>query len=54
MSRKYVQEGKPRATNRSRVNAITVQCKVGSCWPNEDYHSEPIVVIHVELNLDFW
>jgi len=29
--RKCVHEGKPRATNRSRVNPITVQCKVGNC-----------------------
>ena len=27
--RKCVHEGKPRATNRSRFNQITVQCKVG-------------------------
>ena len=27
--RKCVHEGKPRATNRSRVNPIAVQCKVG-------------------------
>ena len=27
--RKCVHYGKPRATNRSRVNPITVQCKVG-------------------------
>jgi len=27
--RKCVHVGKPRATNRSRVNPITVQCKVG-------------------------
>ena len=29
--RKWVHEGKPRATNRLRVNPITVQCKVGNC-----------------------
>ena len=29
--RKCVHEGTPRATNRSRVNPITVQCKVGNC-----------------------
>ena len=29
--RKCVHEGKPRGTNRSRVNPITVQCKVGNC-----------------------
>jgi len=28
--RKCIHEGKPRATNRSRVNPITVQCKVGN------------------------
>jgi len=28
--RKCVHEGKPRATNRSRVNPMTVQCKVGN------------------------
>jgi len=28
--RKCVHEGKPRATNRSRVNPTTVQCKVGN------------------------
>jgi len=28
---KRVHEGKPRVTNRSRVNPITVQCKVGNC-----------------------
>ena len=28
--RKCVHKGKPRATNRSRVNPITVQCKVGN------------------------
>ena len=30
--RKCVHEGKPRATNRSRVNPITVQCHVGDCY----------------------
>jgi len=29
--RKCVHESKPRATNRSHVNPITVQCKVGNC-----------------------
>jgi len=33
--RKSVHEGKPWATNRSRVNAITVQCEVGNCWFHE-------------------
>ena len=27
-----VHKGKPKATNRSRVNPITVQCKVGNCF----------------------
>jgi len=31
--RKCVHEGKPRATNHSRVNPITVQCKVGNWHP---------------------
>jgi len=30
--RKCVHEGKPKATNRSCVNPITVQCKVGKCY----------------------
>ena len=30
--RKCVHESKPRATNRSRVNPITVQCNVGNCY----------------------
>jgi len=29
--RKCVHKGKPRATNRSRVKPITVQCKAGNC-----------------------
>jgi len=32
--RKCVHEGKPRATNRSRVNPITVQCKVDKSGNN--------------------
>jgi len=50
--RKCVHEGKPRATNRSRVNPITMQCKVDKRFAKKQIDNSPVGFIRFLWVLD--